>query len=123
MTIEKHELAVSTTGSAGSATGSGILTVPYAELLALYVDYHADAPATTDLTISSPGNPASVTLLTLTNVNNDGWYYPKVQQQDSSGSAVSGGYSHPLVHGSLLASLAGCDPLSNAVVITFYLRV
>lgn len=123
MTVEKHELAVSTVGVAGSATGSGIVSVPLSELVAVHADYHASAPATTDLTIKSPGDPASVTILTLTNGNTDGWYYPKVQKHDNVGAAITGDYADPPVHGNLLAELAQCDPLSNAVVLTFYLRV
>lgn len=123
MTIEKHELKVSTTGSAGSATGSAVLSVPLSELLAVYVDYHASAPATTDLTLSSPGNPAAVTILTLTNVNTDGWYYPKVQKHDNTGSAITGDYANPIIHGNILLDIAQGDALTDIVVLTVYLKV
>ena len=123
MSVEKHELKVSTTGSAGAASGSSVLAVPLSELVAVHVDYHASVPATTDLTLKSPGNPASVTLLTLTNVNSDGWYYPKVQKHDNAGAAITGDYADPVVHGNLSCDLAQCDALTNAVVLTVYLRV
>jgi hypothetical protein len=122
MAIEKHELKVSTTGSAGSASGSAILAAPLSELVAMYVDYHASAPATTDLTLTAPGNPASVTVLTLTNNATDGWYYPKAQKHDNTGSAVTGDYADPVVHSHLNLALAQCDALTDAVVVTFYLR-
>ena len=123
MTIEKHELAVSTTGSAGSATGSGILAVPLSELVAVHFDFHASAPATLDTTLSSSGNPAAQTFLTLTNVNTDAWYFPKLQKHDNVGAAITGDYADPVVHGNLLLDLAQADALTNCVVATIYLRV
>ncbi len=123
MTIQKHELKVSTTGSAGTATGSSVLALPISELVAIYVDYHASAPSTTDLTLTSPGNPASVTILTLTNVNTDGWYYPKVQKHDNAGAAITGDYADPPIHGNLQIDLAQADALTDAVVTTVYVRV
>lgn len=57
MAIEKHTLNISTTGSAGSATGSGILSVPLCELLAVHLDYHASCPATADVTVKAVGDP------------------------------------------------------------------
>lgn len=123
MAIEKHELKVSTTGVAGSASGSSILAVPLSELVGVYVDFHGSAPATTDLTLKSPGNPASVTLMTLTNTNTDAWKYPKVQKHDNIGAAIVGDYADPIIHGNLQADLAQCDALTDAVVLTVYLRV
>ncbi len=123
MAIEKHTIKVSTTGSDASATGSLVTALPYSELLALYVNFHASAPGTTDTTISSPGNPVALTLLTLTNSNSDAWYYPTHQLDDSSGSAITGAYIPAIVHGNLLVELAGCDALTDAVVITAFVRV
>ena len=123
MTIERHELKVSTTGVAGSASWSSILAVPLSELVAVYVDYHGSAPSTTDLTLKSPVNPASVTLMTLTNTNTDAWKYPKVQKHDNVGAAITGDYADPVVHGNLQCDLAQCDALTDAAVLTVYLRV
>ncbi len=123
MTIQKHELKISTTGSAGTATGSAVLALPLSELVAIYLDYHASAPSTTDLTLTSPGNPASLTVLTLSNNATDGWYYPRVQDHDNTGSAVTGSYSDPPIHGNLQADLAQADALTDCLVITVYVRV
>lgn len=121
MAIEKHELRVSTTGSSGSATGFSALAVPLSELLAVYVDYHASAPGTTDLTLKSPSGPVSVTVLTVSNTNADAWYYPKIQDHGNTGSAITGSYSDPpLDH--VTADLAQCDALTDAVILTFYIR-
>ena len=127
MTVERHQVKVSTTGSAGSASGSSILALPLSELIAVYLDFNGSAPSTTDITITANaaavGGPPSLALLTLTNVNSDGWYYPKVQDHNPTGSLVTGSYSDPPIHGSgLTVALAQADALTDALVATFYIR-
>ena len=123
MPIEKHTIKVSTTGSDASATGSLVTALPYCELLAVRMDFHASAPASTDTTLSSPGDPVAVTLLTVTNSATDAWYYPGIQMDDNSGSAITGAYVPGLIHGNLLTELAGCDALTDALVMTIWVRV
>ena len=122
MPIEPHQLKVSTTGSDGVATGSSGVSVPPSELVAVYLDYNGLAPATTDVTITSPGNPASLTILTRSNSATDGWFYPKVQNHDNVAAAVTGSYSDPPIHGSIQIDLAQCDALTDALVATVYIR-
>ena len=123
MAIERHTVKVSTTGSDASATGSRVTALPYCELLAVYMNFHADAPASTDTTLSSPGDPVSVTLLTVTNSATDAWFYPTHQLDDSSASAITGAYIPAIVHGNLLTELAGCDALTDALTMTIFVRV
>ena len=123
MAIEKHVIKVSTTGSSGSATGSLVTALPPCELLAVYMNFHASAPASTDTTLSSPGDPVSVTLLTVTNSATDAWYYPSIQMDDNSGSAITGAYVPGLIHGNLLTELAGCDALTDALGMSIFVRV
>ena len=123
MAIEKHTIKVSTTGSSGSATGSLVTALAYCELLAARLDFHPSPPGTTDTTLSSPGGPVSVTLLTITNSATDAWYYPTHQLDDSSGSAITGAYIPAVVHGNLLTELAGCDALTDALTMTIFVRV
>ena len=123
MAIEKHTVKVSTTGSDASATGSLVTALPYCELLAVYMNFHADAPASTDTTLSSPGDPVAVTLLTVTNSATDAWYYPSIQMDDNSGSAITGAYVPAIIHGNLLTELAGSDALTDALVMTIWVRV
>ena len=122
MTIEKYTLKVSTTGSSGSATGSLVTALPYCELLAARLDFHASAPGTTDTTLSSPGGPVSVTLLTITNSATDASYYPTHQLDDSTGSAITGAYIPAIIHGNLLTELAQCDALTDALTMTIFVR-
>ena len=123
MAIEKHVIKVSTTGSSGSATGSLVTALPPCELLAVYMNFHASAPASTDTTLSSPGDPVAVTLLTVTNSATDAWYYPSIQMDDNSGAAITGAYVPGLIHGNLLTELAGCDALTDALVMSIFVRV
>ncbi len=123
MAIEKHIIKVSTTGSDASATGSLVTALPYCELLAARMDFHASAPGTTDTTLSSPGGPVAVTLLTITNSSTDAWYYPTHQLDDNTGSAITGAYIPAIIHGNLLTELAGCDALTDALTLTVFVRV
>jgi hypothetical protein len=123
MAIERHIIKVSTTGSDASATGSLVTALPYCELLAVYMNFHADAPASTDTTLSSPGDPVSVTLLTVTNSATDAWFYPTHQLDDASASAITGAYIPAIIHGNLLTELAGSDALTDALVMTIFVRV
>tara|TARA_Y100000310_G_scaffold203233_1_gene203493 strand:- start:63 stop:434 length:372 start_codon:yes stop_codon:yes gene_type:complete len=122
MAIERHIIKVSTTGSDASATGSLVTALPYCELLAVYMNFHADAPASTDTTLSSPGDPVSVTILTVTNSATDAWFYPTHQLDDASASAITGAYIPAVIHGNLLTELAGSDALTDALVMTIFVR-
>ena len=123
MAIERYVVKVSTTGSDASATGSLVTALPYSELLAAYFNFHASAPASTDTTLLSPGDPVSVTLLTITNSATDAWVYPSIQMDDNTASAVTGAYVPALIHGNLLVELAGCDALTDALTLTIFVRV
>lgn len=123
MVIEKHTLKVTTTGSAGLAVGSAALALPLCELIAIHLNYNASAPATTDVTVKSPGNPATVTHLTVSNNATDAWYHPKTQDDDNVGAAITGSYSHPLIHNNLTIDVAQADALADCVEATIYVRV
>ena len=123
MAIEFKELKVSTVGSAGSATGSSVLSVPLSELLAVYLDFHSSAPSSTDTTVTLIGNPASLVVLTESNSATDVWRYPKTQDHDNVGSAITGSYSAPVIHGRhIQIDLAQCNGLTNALVATLMIR-
>ena len=122
--IEKHTVKVTTTGSAGSASGSAALSLPLCELVAVHLDYHADAPATSDVTIKATGNPETVTLLTRSNSATDAWLYPTVNVHNNVGAAVTGAQAPPLIHaGVLTVDVAQADALTDCVTITVYVKV
>lgn len=80
-------------GSAGSATNNtDTPTRLIGEVIGIYVKYQDSPPSSTDVVISTKGTaPAapSTTLLTLTNKNTDGWFYPRVIPTDTSGVALA----------------------------------
>ena len=99
------------------------MALPLCELIAIHLNYNASAPATTDVTVKSPGNPAEVTHLTVTNNATDGWYHPKTQDHDNVGAAITGSYSHPLIHNNLTIDVAQADALTDCLEATIYVRV
>ena len=124
MVIEKHTLKVTTTGSAGSASGSAQLALAISRLVAIHLNYDASAPgATTDVTVKTPGNPATKTLLTVSNNATDGWYFPKEQDMGNTGSLITGSYSDPLIHNNLLIEVAQGDALTDILTATVYVDV
>jgi hypothetical protein len=77
-------------GTAGSATAN--LTSSQritGKILGVYVDYLDTPPATTDVTIATAGeaHPAE-TILTLTDANTDGWFYPRTGIHTVAGVAM-----------------------------------
>jgi len=113
-----NPITVTTTGSAGSATGTGTASdLPYNGRIArVVIDYHASAPATTDVSII---DQAGVTLWTKLNNEVDGTFYPAVLQDDGSGTPLTVNYIQPFVDGQKLnVSVAGSDALTGAVVVT-----
>ncbi len=123
MAIEKHIVKIDTVGSAGSATGSGLLVVPFSTLFAVYFNYEANMPATTDVTLTLPGNPAEVVALTISNANTDCWKQPRKQDHDNVGALITGSYSEYLIHRNLLLEIAQADALTDALIATIYVRV
>lgn len=109
-------LAVTTTGSSGSATGTAVSPAINGFLLDLYFDFHASAPATTDVTVSYT-TPADGNIIVLTNTNTDVLHMPRKQASDNAGAAISGVYDCYPVDGTLTVSVAGCDALTAAVTV------
>ena len=125
MAAQKVEIKVTTSGSAGSASGSSGAAVPVGAIVRkYYLDFHASAPGTTDTTIKALGSPADETLVTHTNSATDGWFHPGAQVDDESAAAVTGAYAPHVLHGGILSvDIAQCDALTDAVTAAFYLEV
>ena len=74
-----------------AAGGGGTDTAPYLRegfIEAIDVDYDATAAAGTDVTITCVGGPGrDLTILTLTNANTDGWFYPRTVSHTLAGVA------------------------------------
>lgn len=116
-----YKIKVTTTGSAGSATGTGVSRRPVSGVLgSIQIDYHASAPgATTDVTIAE-STGMTRTFLTRTNTATDGVFYPAATQQDGTGTALTSYSPYILVGDYVTVTVAGCDALTDAVVVTLH---
>jgi hypothetical protein len=102
--------AITTTGSDGSATGTGTTNAPLSgRLVAIHLDYSATQATTTDVTVTTLTAPI-VTLFTRSNSATDGWFYPRQAVQDATGTAV---YYND----------AGDAPIYDAVTINDHVKV
>jgi hypothetical protein len=78
-------------GSNGSATANATTAQPInGFIVGVYVRYNDSPPATTDVTIATAGSAApAFTLLTLTDKNTSGWFYPRITPHDLLGVALA----------------------------------
>jgi hypothetical protein len=114
MTNLRDALAtINTTGSAGSASGTGISESFNGFVLGIYLDFGA-APATTDVTITE--TLTGVVMLALTNVNTDGLYVP-MQPTVTPANALTGVWNYFPVNGSVTVAVAQCDQLTPALTV------
>jgi len=83
-------------------------------LLDVFIDYHADAPATTDVTISDPlfGN-----LVVKSDNATDCKLAPREPTVDAA-AALTGLYDLIPIHSSLTISVAQADALTDCVAVT-----
>lgn len=123
MTVRTVKIPVTTTGSDGSATGTGYSKPINGEVRALYIDWGATAPGTSDIdvVVESDDNRPEVTLVGIDDSSTDAWVYPKVQSTDTAGAGIAGEYQHPLANGRIKVSVAGCNALDPAVTVYAFL--
>ncbi len=121
MSVNHLRIPVNTgTDGAGTATLSQYLT---GELLAIGIDYHADAHANTDVvvSVSSPAGPAQ-TLLTVSNAKADGWFYPRAGAVTAANAAITGSAVEIPFAGKLSVAVtdAGGTALTPAVTVGIF---
>jgi hypothetical protein len=112
--IAIQTIKITTVGGAGVAVGSENIIPIKGFLLDLYLDYHASAPATTDVTISDPifGN-----LVVKSNNNTDIWIAPR-KQTVGVDAADTGLYDLIPIHEYLTISVAQADAITDCLVAT-----
>ncbi len=76
-------------GSAGVATVTGYSPEIQGEILAISIEYLDSPPTTTDVVISDARDPAEAAILTLTNANTDGKWFPRAFLCDDVGTPFS----------------------------------
>ena len=115
-------VSVTTTGSAGSATGSGTTSYPIiGEILGIYLNFHASAPATTDTTIATTNAPV-FNILVVSNSATDAYKAPRSGAVDAANAAITNSNVPFVVADTITVSLAQCDALTGAVVATIWYR-
>ncbi len=123
--IRTEKVAVTTTGNDGAATGTGYSSRALnGELQAIYVDWGATAPASSDIdvVVESDDNHPQVTLYDKDDSSTDAWVYPAVQRTSTAGAGIDAQYQAIPVAGRVKVSVAGCNALSPAVTVYLYLK-
>ena len=118
MKLIEYSVAITTTGVAGSATGSGTLAISKQGFLEyLYFDYDATAPATTDVTVSYPNVPPGGNVLAAANTVTDALKFPRATCVDNANAAITNSFTKFPVRGGLSVDVAQCDALAPAVTV------
>lgn len=125
MSVVRKQAAITTTGGAGVSAGSVDINTGVGEVVAIHLNYHASAPATTDATITAYSTDyPTATLATISDNATDRWVYPSFIPQDASGAAITNAHRPAIVHeGIIRVGLAQCDDLAAACIVTVYLKL
>lgn len=115
-TLNVASAAVTTTGSPGSATGSGTVYCQPGELAFVKLDYHASAPGgTTDVTLTQTAEP--VAILTAANTATDAITCPRLGCVTTANAAITNSHAPLYIHGPVAVAVAECDALTAAVTV------
>ena len=125
--IQQQTVQVDTTGSAGSAVGAANTPQPvWGKILKVRINYHASAPATTDVTITERvGSTDWETIHTETNSLTDVTRYPRRAVEDNAEATVTYDGTRPIyepfvVYGYVRVAVAQADALTACVVVDIF---
>ena len=115
-------ITVNTTGGDGVATGDASSPRIRGLFYKIKIDYHADAPNTTDVVITTvDDNDVTIdTVLTLTDNEVDTTKSPTIPTHDNTGVATGDRILDDIPLGTVKVAVAGCDALTAAVVVTLH---
>ena len=113
--IKQKVFKVTTTGVAGSATGSITHTVR-GEIMTVVLNFHASAPGTTDTTIAYADSGGNI--LVVTDSATDAVIHPRGKPVDNANSAITNAHDRFASAQGITVSLAQCDALTDALVAT-----
>lgn len=116
MIIDTYTIAVTTTGTAGAATGTTTSGLIRGALLDLNVNMHASAPATTDVTIAYA--TAGGNIWARSDSAADVQVAPRITCVTNANAAITNSYDYFHINGGITVTLAQCDALTDAVVVT-----
>ena len=116
--IREITIVVTTTGGAGVATGTGLSDTKLNGFLEdVQVDYHASAPATTDVVLSLV-TPTRGNVLTLTDTNTDARFIPRDTCVSPANAAITNSNTRIPLNGYLQVAVAQSNALTAAVTVT-----
>lgn len=121
--IREITISVTTTGSDGSATGTGYSNAAVTgKILAIRLNYHASAPATTDVTITE-NNAVPQTIHVETNSATDVVRYPRRAVEDNAENTVTYDgtneiYEPYVVNDQIKVAVAGANALTDCVQVS-----
>jgi len=107
------KVKVTTAGEAASAVGSAQTEALQGFLLDVFLDYHASAPNTTDVTIAYTERGGNI--LAVANSATDGLYAPRQKPVDNANSAITNAHDRFPLNQPLTISVAGSDALTACV--------
>jgi hypothetical protein len=122
--IGHKTFTVTASGADGSATGSN--TTPFGaisgELISVHLAYSAGMPATCDVVLTRVADGAipAETLLTVSNNNTDGWYYPRAIAVTSANTNIAGAYSRFGLANHVQAAIAQGNDIETVTVTILY---
>ena len=121
MEICTEVVTVTTVGADGSGAGAASTKAMMGFLLDIKLDYHASAPATTDLTVAdAQGNTVYAKSDSVTDV----LVAPRQKLVDNAGAAITDSHDRFPLMGKLTFTLAQSNALAAALVATVrYLRL
>ena len=125
--IGQQTVQVDTTGIDGSAVGAANTPQPiWGKILKVRLNYHADAPATTDVTITERvGSTDWETIHTETNSKTDVTRYPRRAVEDNAEATVTYDATNEIydlfvVNGYVRVAVAQADALTGCVVVDIF---
>lgn len=119
MAYKVYSGTVTTTGVAGSATGTATLTANLAcHIDWIHVNWSASAPNTSDITIAYSSTPPGGNILAISNSATDVLTFPRASCVTNANAAITNSYAPFPWAGDLTITVGDCDALAAAVVVT-----
>lgn len=106
-------VSVTTTGAAGSASGTADSEPINGRIEHIFLDFHASAPATTDVTIAYKNKGGNI--LATVNTVTDAMFTPRAKCVDNANAAITDSHTRFSLADSVSVTLAQSDALTAAV--------
>ena len=124
--IVHRRARITTTGTAGNASGSEFISLPAGIVRALAIDWHASAPGTSDLTIKADSSTGTTVFSTVNTVTDLSARPVVMAGIDEGGAATAstdtGAGGFPYRYG-LNIAVAQADALTDAVIVDVWVEL